>query len=169
MLTLLPFVAAVAFQQFDPRDTRVGRNGSLLITEFAVQDFEEFKRDWMPYRKGAELKLTSRLIVGKPTSINLTIAGCQHDAAGNCQVSVRWIVTDPDGEIYGGMDGKTARPAFAEALPTSNALAFVAPAITIRIDPGEKIGVYKVQALTTDEVAHKSVTTTLALTAQAAE
>ncbi len=81
--------------------------------------------------------------------------GCAANAAGNCELVGRFILTTPSGKPWG-------QPIDADIWvdlppPTGNALQLSHRHLGLVIDPGDELGTYSARAELTDRVAKKKM------------
>lgn len=98
---------------------------------------------------------TPTAIRGVPIVGVVFFAGCAADAKGNCQATVRFTATTPDGKPWGKpVDGElwVNKPP-----PGKGQMQLSVGNMGIVIDPGDPLGVYRVKAEITDTIGKKKM------------
>lgn len=138
-----------------PREPALGegRAGDLQILQLWTRDPAAFLAAW-------NQPTPPTLVTSSATERNLAIqqyiifSTCRADAAGNCRLTARVTITDPDGAAYGDPMEFTVwddRPA-----PPPQRLVLGANSIGLIVEDGEKLGTYRIRLSVTD--AHAGVT-----------
>ena len=143
-----------------------GRAGDLKVIHIAVPDLDAFERGWAITTPGANITTTTKLIVGKPSFTTVLFSGCTRNAAGECHLSVSFRILSPDSSVYDGMDGAARMRLFDGPVPADNNIRAGQPMIGLRVEPGEALGLYRLIASTTDEVAKQTARTEIILSAK---
>jgi len=89
--------------------------------------------------------------INHPISSFVLFGGCQQDANGNCNVTMRFKVTQPDGGVYAEtpeMEVWKGRPA-----PPEHAIEASVDYLKIVVEPHEQRGAYVVMVTVTDQTA----------------
>lgn len=130
-----------------------GRAGDLYLVQLWTRDPAAFLAAW-------NQPTPPNLVTSRATERNLAIqqyiifSTCRADAAGNCRLTARVTITDPDGAAYGDP------MAFAvwdnQPAPPAQRLILSPNSIGLLIEDGEKLGTYRVHLAVTD--AHAGVT-----------
>jgi hypothetical protein len=152
--------ASLAWSAHAAAPSRALANGfgaMMLITPDAAQ----FRKAWFG-PPPPKLNATTRAYRGKPVHAMIVFSGCRAGPDGNCRVTARFNVTAPNGRPYGKpipaiLWRKAPAPAQKMQLGEGN--------LAIRIEPGEPLGVYRLGAVVTDEIAGTSLTIEQSVTA----
>jgi hypothetical protein len=166
-MMFLALIAAAAAQQPNAIHEE-GQTDGFYVAQLAVPDIDGLEREWAVPGKGVDITGTSQLVRNKATFTTISFGGCTRDSDGNCKISVAYKIIAPDGSLYPGQNGETHK-AFEGRIDDPKQMYLGGAYMGLRIEPGEALGDYKIQATTTDEVAHKSVVTQRILTAVEAE
>lgn len=75
----------------------IGDFGAQLI--FVSDENELFER-WRTPSKTVDVKTAEKVNVNKAINAFIVFSGCKPDAGGNCSVSMRFRVLQPDGKVY---------------------------------------------------------------------
>ncbi|MEQ1510859.1 MAG: hypothetical protein ABL909_10735 [Sphingopyxis sp.] len=136
-------------------DNAEGRAGDLLIVQLWTTDPNTFLDAWRQPTPPT-LRTTSRAARNQPIQQFILYSNCATDAAGNCHLTARAIITSPDGTPYG-------EPIVFEALPASppaprNRLGLAPSSIGFVIEDGEQLGRYRIDLSVTDTNAGVTAT-----------
>jgi hypothetical protein len=138
-----------------------GRAGDLHIIQLWTNDSGAFLAEWARPTP-PNLATSSRTTRNRPLSQFIIFDSCRADAAGNCHLTARIAITDPDGAPYGDP------MAFAiwdqQPAPPPKRLILSPHSIGLVIEDGEKLGTYRVHLSVTDEHAGVTAESTSAIT-----
>jgi hypothetical protein len=130
-----------------------GRAGDLQILQLWTPDPAAFLREWAEPTP-PRLPTASRTARNLPIEQFIIFSSCKADAAGNCRLTARIEIADPDGAPYGDpmaftiWDDKPAPPP-ARMILSPNSIGLV-------VEDGEKLGTYRIHLAVTD--VHAGVT-----------
>ena len=71
--------------------------GSQLIF---TDNEDELFRKWAIPSKTVDIQTVVKISINKPISAFIIFSGCKADTSGNCHVSMRFKVIQPDGKVY---------------------------------------------------------------------
>lgn len=148
---VLGLVATAGFAQTsDPSAAQDGDFGARLLIS---DDPESFWAQWA--KPGVpQMSTTSRIARERPVETIIVFHDCVPAADGNCNVTVHFEITGPDGHAYDKPQDAVAwkhPPA-----PGHNLLASEA-SFGFRLEPKDKLGRYVINATLTDKVSGKSL------------
>jgi hypothetical protein len=116
---------------------------------------DELFAAWEKPGPGVYYSQTPTATRGVPIVGVIFFTGCATDAHGNCQATVRFTATTPDGKSWGEpVDGElwVDKPP-----PGKEQMQLSVGNMGIVIDPGDPLGIYKVKAEITDKIAKKKM------------
>ena len=138
-------------------------NGPLIAQLLLVSDAQKLYSDWekpSTYFHAQETESVSR---NSEINAFIVFGGCEADESGNCNVTVRFKITAPDGSVYADTPdmevwvGRTAPPVEALQLSVGYLKAV--------FEPGEQLGKYQVVAAVVDRTAGREISLAKSFTA----
>ena len=166
MLARLPALVmmSVPAGQVPARDSSVDQQGDFLAKILVVSDLDAF---WSVWEKPdlPTVETTSEVSIGQRVSAIVVFAGCKAAADGKCNVSISYSMIDQDGAPYGSASTAPGKAWSGAPAPGHNLLASLS-AMTFELEHKDKLGTYRIIAKLTDEVAHKTLTVSQAVTAK---
>lgn len=157
-------LAAPAFAQQaedPPTLTERARAGNLQVVQFWADDAQTFLAEWArptPPR----LTVTTATLRNDPITMFIVFAGCTPDPQGNCRLTGKTEMTDPDGLPYG--TGHEFPVSQSPAATDPTLLVLSPSSLQVTIEDGEKLGTYRMRLSVTDEVAGVTAVTVEELT-----
>ena len=146
-----------------------GQNADFAVIQLAVPDVDGLIKQWAVPGAGVEITTTNRLVRDKATFTAIVFKGCMTDPKGDCHVTARYQITDPDGQPYEGKANDPPRPVYDGKPVAAPNLQLGGAFFGLRIEHGEALGAYLVRIETTDVVSHRTIITQSVLTAVEAE
>jgi hypothetical protein len=133
----------------DEEDRKASGNfGAQLIF---ISDEQTLLKRWATPSKTVMLDTVDSVEINEPISAFIVFSGCKPSSTGNCNVSMRFKVTQPDGKIY------TETPAMEvwqdKPVPPRHTLELSAQYLKVIVEPHEQRGNYTVQTQVRDENA----------------
>lgn len=126
-----------------------GNEGHLRRAMFVTPDAEAFWKEWEK-PETPHVVTTGRIARDKPVFAMLLFTGCRAGPDGNCRLTAKFRMKDPQGADYGEPSGGLAYsgpPAPGSNLKLSDAT------LGFRLDPPDPLGTYTIIATLTDEIA----------------
>ncbi|WP_156829794.1 hypothetical protein [Methylovulum miyakonense] len=123
----------------------VGDFGAQLIF---VGDENELFKSWATPSETIDVKTSDKVEVNEAINAFIIFSGCRPDKQGNCNVSMRFRVLQPDGKVYADtppMEVWHEKPA-----PRGRSLGLSVQYLKLRIEPKDKLGKYIVHAQVRD-------------------
>ena len=132
------------------------RAGDLHVLQLWSVDQDQFMRQWQQATP-PNLTTDSRTERNRPIFMFLIFGGCRADAQGNCRLTGNIEIRDPDGAIYEA----PANAIFWDNQPAPNPqlLTLSPQGLGLRIEDGEKLGVYRIRVSVTDVHAGRTAYT----------
>jgi hypothetical protein len=130
-------------------------NGGFIAQLIFVTNEQEFFEKWDTPSETVHLDSIETVAINQPISSFVIFGGCQADPTGNCHVTMRFKVTQPDGKIYTEtpvMEVWRSRPA-----PPGRSLEASAEYLKIIVEPDEQRGSYVVMVTVTDQNTGASI------------
>lgn len=140
--------------------------GELRIVHLWSTEPDAFLTAW----RGATpptLPTANRMARNQPIQQFVLYANCTRDAAGECHVTAKVLITAPDGNAYGDPLAFTVVKGSDTAPPGNIGLS--AGGIGLRVEDGEQLGRYRVELVATDHNAGATATSVIHLEAVEAE
>jgi hypothetical protein len=109
---------------------------------------DDVLRSWTTPSAGVPVKVTDTITRGLPIVAFVFFAGCQPDAAGQCNASVDFTILEPDGSEYASFRDRELwkqKPA-----PPEGTLRLSAEYVGVVIEPGDPLGRYEFQVTVRD-------------------
>lgn len=104
LLLLVPLVASAGWINKTggaPPDSGARKAaGSFGANLLFVSDENELQKRWATPSPNVEVRTTDKVALNRAISAFVVFSGCQPDERGNCNVSMRFRVLQPDGKIY---------------------------------------------------------------------
>ncbi|MBC3928948.1 hypothetical protein [Undibacterium sp. CY21W] len=125
-----------------------GDFGALLI--FTTNEEALFK-NWATPSESVYFDTVESVKINQPVSAFVIFSGCKTNLAGNCNVSMRFRIIQPDGKVYSetpAMEVWNDKPA-----PTGRSLRLSVDYLKVVIEPHEQRGRYTVMAQVRDDNA----------------
>lgn len=145
---LLAAVTPVAAQDGGGDQARVG---NLEVQQLWSADEQGFIKEWSQ-PKIPDLETTHQTERNRTITMFIVLRGCMADLDGNCRVTGKLEMLDPNGAPYGSVsDGIPVWP--SQPAPDASLLVLSPASIRLTIEDGEKLGVYHSRLWVTDEVA----------------
>jgi hypothetical protein len=122
--------------------------GAQLI--LVANEDQLFKR-WNVPSKSVDINTTDKVAVNGAINAFIVFGGCTRDKAGNCSVSMRFRVTQPDGKVYAEtppMEVWDEKPA-----PPGKSLELSVQYLKVVIEPKDQLGKYMVYSQVRDNVS----------------
>ena len=116
---------------------------------------DELYKAWEKPAPGVEWSRTSTAVRGVPIVGVVFFTGCAANAAGNCELFARFILTTPSGKPWG--DPIDADIWVGLPPPTGSALQLSHQHFGLVIDPSDELGTYSARAELTDRVSKKKM------------
>jgi hypothetical protein len=138
-------------------------NGQFISQLVLVSDAQKLYSDWekpSTYFHATETQSVSR---NSEISAFVIFGGCKADKSGNCNVTVNFKITAPDGSVYADvsdMEVWAGRPA-----PPTQTLQLSVGFLKAIIEQGEQLGKYQVAASVVDRNSSREVMLTKSFTA----
>ena len=147
----LGLIATASFAQTsDPSAAQDGDFGAKLLVS---DDPESFWAQWA--QPGVpQISTTDQIALGRPVEAIILFHDCAPAPDGNCNVTVHFEITGPDGQPYDKPHNAVAwehPPAPGHHLLASEA------SFGFRLEPKDKLGRYLFNATLTDKVSGKSL------------
>lgn len=123
----------------------IGDFGAHLI--FVGDENELFKR-WATPSETVNVKTIEKVSVHGAINAFVVFSGCKRDKSGNCSVSMRFRVLQPDGKVYADtppMEVWNEKPA-----PPNKTVELSVQYLKIVIEPNDQLGKYTVFAQVSD-------------------
>jgi hypothetical protein len=114
-----------------------------------VPDEQALFRQWAAASETVDLTIVESVAVNQPISAFVIFSGCQPTATGQCNVSMRFRVIQPDGKTYyesPAMEVWQDKPA-----PPARALQLSARYLKFVVEPDDQQGRYTIQAQVQDD------------------
>ncbi len=134
----------------------MGQSGDLAVRQLASTDPDGVEREWAKDSPGVDLPTATETVRDKPIVIFLVFTGCHAAADGNCNVTADFLIKDPKGRRYGAQPNT---PVWRRPPPNKGILQLSEAALGLRVEKGEPLGNYLVEAVTTDHVSGTTVHT----------
>jgi len=80
-------------------------SGNFAVLQIATTDPEALLTEWSKQTPGVSLKTDTQAVRNQIIETFIVFKGCTGDAAGNCNVTVDYEVTDPAGKSYARVTG----------------------------------------------------------------
>lgn len=122
--------------------------GAQLI--FTTNEEALFKK-WATPSESVYFDTVERVEINQPISAFVVFFGCKTNSSGNCNVSMRFRVIQPDGKVYSetpAMEVRHDKPA-----PTGRSLGLSVDYLKVVVEPHEQRGRYTVMAQVRDDNA----------------
>ena len=137
-----------------PETPEMRSNGNLGAMLVLSNDGEAFRRAWARPTP-PQLKSTDKLRRGEKLTASVLYHGCQANARGACELTVRFNMVTPGGRVTAGGDGPLGdRPSPDGSVQLGHA------SLETTFDHTDAIGRYQVRAVITDRVARRQVALT---------
>ncbi len=139
-------------------------SGPLISWLVLVADAEKLYTDWEKPAKFFHAEETETVARNAEINAFVVFGGCEADASGNCNVTVQFKVTAPDGSVYADspkMEGWVGRPA-----PPVDALQLCVDYLKAVLEPGEQLGSYRVVATVVDQNSGRKLSISRTFTAK---
>jgi hypothetical protein len=123
-----------------------GGFGAKLI--FTTDEQGLFKK-WATPSEEVNIKSVDSVEINQPISTFVIFNGCKASSSGNCNVSMRFRVLQPDGKVYSEspeMEVWQDKPA-----PSGRSLELSVQYLKVRVEPHEQRGRYTVQTQVRDD------------------
>ena len=131
----------------DAEDRKSNRNfGAQLI--FTTEERELFRK-WATPSETVDLNTVDSVRIDQPVSAFIIFGGCKPNASGNCSVSMRFKVIQPDGKTYS--ETPTMEVWHNKPAPPGRSLELSAEYLKVRVEPHEQRGPYTVQTQVRDD------------------
>lgn len=124
----------------------IGDFGAQLVF---VTDEQALFKTWATPSETVDLKTVESVTINQPISAFVIFSGCKPSAKGLCNVSMRFRVIQPDGEVYSetpAMEVWQNKPA-----PHARALELSVQYLKIVVEPHEQRGRYTIQVQVRDD------------------
>ena len=124
----------------------IGDFGAQLVF---VTDEQALFKTWGTPSDTVDLKTVESVTINQPISAFVIFSGCKPTAKGQCNVSMRFRVIQPDGKVYSetpAMEVWQNKPA-----PRARALELSVQYLKIVVEPHEQRGRYIIQAQVRDD------------------
>lgn len=152
LLSLLPTVALAGWmnkqgEALPDSDNRkaIGSFGAQLIF---VGDENKLFKSWSTQSETVDVTAIDTVRVGEAINAFIIFSGCKADKKGNCSVSMRFRVIQPDGKIYADtppMEVWEEKPS-----PPGKTLELSIQYLKVRIEPKDQLGRYVTYAQVRD-------------------
>ncbi len=136
-------------------------NGEFGALQISTTDPEQLHKSWAQTTPGVDISTQKSATRNQPIFSFVIFRGCKARADGNCNVTTRFTIFDPNGKQYGST---SQAPVWHLPPPPLGNLQLGEAAAGLRIEDGELLGNYRVIAQTTDNVANITVATAQILT-----
>jgi len=124
--------------------------GGFGVMQIATTDPEHFMADWNKPGDFVKVDLATATVRHRPIVTFLLFTGCRPDAAGNCDVTADYEMTDPTGKRY---DLSRNSKVWVLPPPLGRALQLSADGYGSSFEDKDALGSYRVRATITDHVA----------------
>jgi hypothetical protein len=124
----------------------IGDFGAQLVF---VTDEQALFKTWATPSETVDLKTVESVTINQPISAFVIFSGCKPTAKGQCNVSMRFRVLQPDGKVYSetpAMEVWQNKPA-----PHARALELSVQYLKIVVEPHEQRGRYTIQTQVRDD------------------
>lgn len=124
-------------------------NGNFGAQLIFVNDEQTLFKRWATPSETVELDTVETIQINQPINAFVIFSGCKASVSGNCNVSMRLRVIQPDGKIYSvtpSMEVWRDKPA-----PPGHTLELSVHYLKVVVEPHEQRGRYTVQAQVRDD------------------
>lgn len=129
--------------------------------QIATTEPDQLEHEWAQPTPGVHLPAQDEAARNQRIFTYITFGGCRAGPDGNCDVTARFDILDPQGKPYG--PPQEALLWNHLPMPPGN-LQLGQAAVGLQVEPGKPLGKYRVIAHTTDHVANITLTTEQTLT-----
>jgi len=126
-------------------------NGALGAQLIFTTNEEALFKKWATPSESVYFDTVERVEINQPVSAFVVFFGCKTNLSGNCNVSMRFRVIQPDGKVYSetpAMEVWHDKPA-----PTGRSLGLSVDYLKVVVEPHEQRGRYTVMAQVRDDNA----------------
>ena len=127
-----------------------------LIAQLVVTDNEaQVLKNWGTPSQSVYLPTADEIERNKIITAFVVFGGCAVDANGNCDLRMQITVYQPDGKIYSKlpvMEVWSGKP-----VPPNRSLGLSVKYMRVIIEPGEQLGMYKIDTNVIDKIGGKSM------------
>jgi hypothetical protein len=135
------------------------------VRQVATLEGEAFVRRWNEPTPGVTVDTSSRVGRNQPIFTFIVFTGCKADAAGKCNVSADFKMTDPNGKPWGEQKGMPVWVGIAA--PAHGILQLSTAYLGLVVENKDPLGAYRVAADVIDHVANISLHTEQTIVASA--
>lgn len=131
-------------------------NGDLGAQLIFTTNEEALFKKWATPSESVYFDTVDRVEINQPVSAFIIFFGCKANSSGNCNVSMRFRVIQPDGKVYSetpAMEVWHDKPA-----PTGRSLGLSVGYLKVVVEPHEQRGRYTVMAQVRDDNADTVLT-----------
>ena len=114
-----------------------------------IADEQALFKQWATPSATVNLDTVDTIKVNRPISAFIIFSGCKANPAGNCNVSMRYRVIQPDGKVYA--ETPTMEVWQEKPEPPGHALQLSVQYLKVVIEPDEQQGRYTVQTQVRDD------------------
>ncbi|MGE3690369.1 MAG: hypothetical protein AB7F98_03195 [Novosphingobium sp.] len=140
--------------------------GPFKVIEVATTDPARFQAAWKERKEDVTLPVNGTVRRNQPINVYLIFAGCKPAANGNCNVVTDFEFFDPAGGVY---SKHPAIPQWQGPPAPDGQIVMGATGVGLTVEPGEKLGVYRIRTFTTDKVANVTVANEISVTVEEAQ
>lgn len=161
-LGTLPLPVAAQDAPPPPRDNVEAEAGELRVIHLWSTDPDGFMAAWAGPTPPT-LPTSNRMERNQPIQQFVLYANCTRDAAGECDVTAKVLITAPDGSAYG--DPLAFDVVKGAATAPAGSIGLAAGSVGLRVEDGEQLGRYRVELVVTDHNSGLTATSVVHLEA----
>lgn len=139
-----------------PPPVAVAEKDGFGVIQLSTTDADRFNAEWRQSTGDVSVTTNNATVRNRPIHTFILFKGCLAAEDGNCHVTAEYWVYDPSGKLYGYTKGM---PLWRATKPTGRAYAMGELKMSLRVENGERLGVYTVRFRTTDDIAAVTVET----------
>ena len=139
----------------EPVDTSRAKDGPLEVHLVLTDEGEELLRAWAKGAPQVTLKSVETAKRGVFLTAIVLFSGCAADARGDCNATVDYVATKPDGSSYG--ESKDAELWVGRPAPSPGASQLSVEYLGLVIDPPDPSGKYTVSAKVHDHIGKRTL------------
>ena len=130
-----------------PENESMKSSGNFAVHIVLTDSEPEFRKSWNSTSGIPKLKSVNSVKIGSSIAAMIIFSGCEPSSAGVCDVSVEFLLEDPNGEKSSG--GKGPVWTTAPLQPGMQQLGLAS--MNMGFGPNDPVGAYKVLAKITDK------------------
>jgi len=124
-------------------------NGNFGAQLIFVNDEQALFKKWATPSETVAVDTVETVQINQPISAFVIFSGCKASVAGNCNVSMRFRVIQPDGKVYS--ETPTMEVWRDKLAPSGQTLELSVHYLKVVVEPHEQRGRYKIQAQVCDD------------------